>query len=346
MYKVAIVGSSAIARRHVRAMHHIGDLHLAAVCDIDTQRGLTFARDFGITFQEHYNTLLLNKEIGIIVICTPNWLHAPMAEAAIREGKHVLVEKPLALSAAEARKIIELSRNKGVRLGVVHQLRFFSHLQILKEVLLRQRLGMVNHFAFALHLNRNAEYFRTSPWKGQKDKDGGLLYNQAIHYLDLLNWFWGPLQVISSYLTTRGLAIETENLALSLLVNEQGTAGVFEASLAVYPRSLGCRLAIFAEKGTVIFSGKALEKIELWEASVPAPPMENETLGHEKLYLDFYRSLQDKNWDPVITGEEVLEVLELIESIWQSTPASANPLLEGFLQAQPEKYACKNYKQY
>ncbi len=314
MFGVGIVGSSAIAGKHAAAVKNIVGLDLRTVCDINQIQGKDFAVEYGIGYCYDYNELLRDEKIHLIAICTPNWLHAPMAEAAMLAGKHVLVEKPLALGVQEARHLMELSRQKRVQLGVAYQLRLLHHIKAVKKILEGGSLGVVNHFLLSLRLNRNADYFRKSLWRGQRAKDGGLLYNQAIHYLDLIHWFQGPFQVLTSYMTTRKPYMETEDLVIALLANKEGTAGIVEASISIYPQSMGCTLSIFAEKGTVILDGMALDRVSYWKASVPAPLSEDSSRGHEKLYDDFYRNLV-RGSVPAVSGADVLGSMELIEKI-------------------------------
>ncbi|WP_192868262.1 Gfo/Idh/MocA family protein [Calderihabitans maritimus] len=322
-----IIGCSRIAAKHAEALAHIEQAQLVAVMDIDEARAKEYAEAYGCEYYTKLDDILGRPDIQVVNICTPNGLHAEQGIKAARAGKHILVEKPVALTLESADALIEACEQEGVKLGVVHQNRFLPPVLKAREALERGRFGRLTHGQATVRWNRNQEYYDQADWRGTREMDGGMLLNQAIHNLDLLQWFMGPVESVFGYAGTKVRNIETEDVAVAVVRFDSGAFGVIEAATTIYPKNLEERLSIFGETGTVVIGGTALSRVEAWE--FPGGEEEREKLvgqglelpryyGHQQVILDMIDAVRNDR-RPAVDGREARKVLELILAIYESS---------------------------
>jgi len=194
----AIVGCGFIAKKHALAISNIKGAHLVAVCDkVDST--MAFYRDeYGARPYNELSEMLRIENIDIVCVCTPSGFHAPIAVQAAEAKKHLIIEKPIAMTLKDTQQIIDVCRANDVKLSVVHPNRFRPVVHELRTIINQGLLGKISHASCVVNWNRNQEYYDQAPWRGTKQYDGGVLMNQALHNLDLLLWFMGkPKQVYS-----------------------------------------------------------------------------------------------------------------------------------------------------
>jgi predicted dehydrogenase len=326
----ALIGCGHIAAKHAQAIANIKEARLAAVCDTSPARSAPFRDKHGAREYSDYRQLLQDPGIDVVCICTPSGLHARMAVDAARAGKHVVVEKPLALTLANAGQIIDECRKAGVKLAVVHPNRFKPAVQALKKALDDGRFGTITHGSATVRWNRNQAYFDQDAWRGTKDLDGGALMNQAIHNIDLLQWMLGPVVEVFAYTTTRLRKIETEDLGVAALKFAGGALGIVEAATTLYPANLEETLAVFGETGTAVINGVTATELNTWrvagytedEAASLKQAINSATAkpGHQVILEDLAEAIRTGR-EPLVNGEEGKKALAIILAIYRSARA-------------------------
>lgn len=325
--KFGIVGCGRIARVHAEEILAMPQATLAAVCDIDRRvlQGLTNL--FGVKGYLDYAEMLEEKELDVIVICTPSGLHAEMGIMAAQAGKHVLVEKPIAMTLEDAERFINTCEERGVLLSVVLQKRFKPLFLAIKSAVEEGRFGKLSHAGATVRWNRDEAYFRNNSWRGKKAQDGGVIMNQAIHNIDLLQWLMGRVESIFAYTATRYRPIEAEDVGVVALKFASGALGVIEAASTVYPRNLEETFAVFGEKGTVVISGVRSEKVKTWQFSIAkkedlllkvgSESADKGRSGHRSILKDMVEAVK-KGGRLAVDGREGLKSLEIVLGIYRS----------------------------
>jgi predicted dehydrogenase len=208
--------------------------------------------------------MLRDTAIDIVVVCTPNSLHALMAIEAMKAGKHVLVEKPMAIRKADGEKMIHQSLNSRKSLFVVKQNRFNPPVQALKELINDNTLGQIYSVAVNCYWNRNETYYKASDWKGKKDLDGGTLFTQFSHFIDVLYYLLGDMEILHAQMANvshRGLIEFEDTGVVSFRLKEQGAPGVLHYTTSAYKQNMEGSITVFAEKATIKIGGQYLNTI-------------------------------------------------------------------------------------
>ncbi|HEY5535119.1 MAG TPA: Gfo/Idh/MocA family oxidoreductase [Ignavibacteria bacterium] len=260
---IALVGCGSIGLRH--AEHIISLANLKAVCDIKEERGKTFSNKFGVSNYLSIDKLIeMEKDLDLIAICTPNGLHCMHTVTALNSGINVLCEKPMALSLKECDRMILASEHSNKRLFIIKQNRFNPPIAELKNIIDNKRLGEIYSFQLNCFWNRSAEYYITSDWKGTKKLDGGILFTQYSHFIDLICWFFGNIKKVSSI--TKNFAhkdiIEFEDSGVCILEFENGILGTINFNVNAYKTNMEGSITVFGEKGSVKIGGQYVNKIE------------------------------------------------------------------------------------
>ncbi|MBO8166299.1 MAG: Gfo/Idh/MocA family oxidoreductase [Kosmotoga sp.] len=270
---------------------------------------------------------LLDKDIDFVTIATESGNHYRITMDFLSARKHVLVEKPMALSTSHMDEMISLAKEKHLKLGVCFQNRFNPPIQELRKKIESGAFGKIFNATARILWNRNKDYYKQSSWRGTWAMDGGTLMNQCSHNIDLLQWTLGG-DIEEIYAVTKNFNhkyIEAEDFGAAILKFKNGSVGIIEGTANVYPRNLEETLSVFGESGTVIIGGLAVNKIQTWrfpgEDSHPFMNLPDpETVygnGHITLFADFANSIvHDKK--PYITGEDGKKAVEIILGIYKS----------------------------
>lgn len=321
MLRYAIVGCGHIAKKHVSAIEAVKGAQLVAVCDTDPVRIAGYVEQ-GVKGYTNYQDLLADPSIDVVCICLPTGLHAKFTIQAASAGKHVIVEKPMALTLEDADEMIAACERNRVKLSVVHPNRFRPAIQELRNRLEAGAFGKIGHANATVRWNRNDEYFLQAPWRGTKAMDGGVLMNQAIHNMDLLLWMMGEAEEVTTYAATRIRKIETDDTSVSVIRFKSGALGVLEAAVTLYPRNLEETLSIFGETGTAVIGGPTANWIKTWkfadltdeESEQVIQRIEQDPFGvpgHQCIIQDMTDAIQQDR-EPVVSGQEGRHVLELV----------------------------------
>ena len=235
--RFAIVGAGNIGGIHAQAIAETSEAKLVAVCDKNKEVGKKLANKYGVDLVETYQDIANRPDVDIVCICTPSGLHADAALIVAAGGKHILVEKPMDVTLDRIDKMINAAKKNNVVLGCVFPTRFRIGVQKAKEALEKGRLGKVIFLQGNVKWFREASYYGVS-WRGTWELDGGgALINQAIHTIDLVQWFGGPVKSIFGKTATRHHSIQTEDTGSALLEFESGTFGVIQGATCCWPGS-------------------------------------------------------------------------------------------------------------
>ena len=264
--RFAICGTGHIGRRHAALVARHAGAELAALIDIraDLQPGLAAEFPdvpFFLSLEEYLQT---GPAADVLTVATPNGLHARQAVAGLRAGLHVVVEKPIALHTADAEIIIETARQTGRLVFGVMQNRYSPPAAWLKQIVDEGRLGRVFLVQLSCFWNRDARYYRPGGWKGTQALDGGTLFTQFSHFVDLLYWVFGDITNIAARFrdfTHEGLT-EFEDSGLVTFDLVRGGSGTLSYSTAVWDRNLESSLTVVAERGSLRIAGQYMDKVE------------------------------------------------------------------------------------
>ncbi|PLT36025.1 Gfo/Idh/MocA family protein [Bacillus sp. V5-8f] len=338
MIRFAIVGCGHIAKKHAEAITNSEGASLVAVCDTVEDKMKPFVEEYNIKGYTSLEELLQSPDVDVINICTPSGYHANIAVQAAEAKKHIVVEKPIALTIEDTDRIINACNENGVKLAVVHPNRFRPALIKLKNLMKEGRFGKLSHANATVRWNRNQAYYEQAPWRGTKSLDGGVLMNQAIHNLDLLVWLMGDIEEVYSMDATRLRDIEAEDVSTGVVRFKNGALGVIEAAVTIYPKNFEESISIFGEHGTIkiggqnanfiehlVMEGLSEEDVEALKAEIKADPFGKP--GHQAIMEDMVLAIKN-NREPVVTGEDGKRALQLVISLYESA-ASRKPVVLG-----------------
>lgn len=260
--RFAIVGCGRIAQRHAEHINNQGTL--IAVCDVVKQRADDMAAKYGAHAYYDIKDLLANeKNIDVVSICSPNGLHSTHSIQALKAGFNVLCEKPMATSVHDCGEMIKVAEQANKRLFAIKQNRFNPPVAAVKKAIDEGRLGKIYSVQLSCFWNRNPDYYANS-WKGTKDMDGGTLYTQFSHFIDLLYWLVGDIKNVSTYMANYSHKdiIEFEDTGVAIVEFYNGAIGTVNYTVNSYEKNMEGSLTIFAEKGTVKIGGQYLNELE------------------------------------------------------------------------------------
>lgn len=331
MLRIGLIGCGYIANKHLNTIVQSDDISLTAVSDIQKEKMEEAAHLYrenkgenkSIALYKNYHDMLIDPKVDAVVIAVISGLHAEIAKKALNHGKHIIIEKPLALSLQDADEIIDLSRKYNKTVLVCHQLRYRPLIQKVKQLLEKGYFGEPYLGIVSLRLNRSPDYYASAAWKGTWEKDGGMLVNQGIHLVDLLVWLMGDIHSVYGEIATRVKQKETEDVATGIITFDNGAKGVVEANTITKPRNLGYQLAIFGEKGSICIGGKGFDEVEhCYLEDYPAIEqelklLESEQDEHDSMYQNFLEAVSKKK-KLLVTAREGKKALEAIFAIYQS----------------------------
>ena len=349
MLNFALIGCGRIGKRHIDLLgnNQIKNARLAAVCDTVETR----AKEFGTKYKVPYYTdmdcmMETEKDINVVSILTPSGLHAQNVLNITKYKKHIIVEKPMALTLDDADAMIEQCAENNIKLFVVKQNRFNVPVRMLRNALEEGRFGKLVFGTIRVRWCRRQDYYDQDSWRGTWAYDGGVFANQASHHIDLLEWMMGDVDSVFAKSTTALVNIETEDTGVVLLRFRNGALGVIEATTATRPKDLEGSISILGEKGTVEIGGFAVNEMKIWNF-IPELPEDKDVLtkysvnppnvygfGHKEYYDDVVDCIIN-NKKALVDGLEGRKSLELISAIYESIETGR----EVFLRFKPQK--CK-----
>lgn len=350
MLGVALLGCGRIAVRHAQLLSsgEIAGAKLVCVCDIDKSRAEAFGTKYNVPYFADLDSMMQScgGQIDLVSILTPSGMHAQNTLEVAPYKKHIVVEKPMALTLEDADKMIESCDRSGGGLFVVKQNRYNLPVQKLREALEAGRFGKIVMGSVRVRWCRDNAYYRQDSWRGTWAYDGGVFTNQASHHIDLLEWMLGDVESVFAKSRTALNAIETEDTGVAVLRFRNGALGVIEATTATRPKDLEGSLSILGEFGSVEIGGFAVNEIKHWNFKEPLEsdkeviekysvnPPNVYGFGHKEYYLHVVDSIKNGT-KALVDGLEGRKSLELIIAMYESIETGK----EVFLRFRPQK--CK-----
>ncbi|EMO53483.1 Gfo/Idh/MocA family protein [Leptospira noguchii] len=348
MLNFALIGCGRISVRHSDLLGNnvIQNARLAAVCDIDLKKAEILGKKYNVPVYSDMHEMMRKEDIDVAVVLTPSGFHAEHVIQIAKYNKHIIVEKPMALTLEDADLMIQACDESGCKLFVVKQNRFNVPVLKLREALNAKRFGKLVMGTIRVRWCRDQRYYNQDSWRGTWAFDGGVLTNQASHHIDLLEWMMGDVESVFARGVTSLVDIETEDTAVATIKFKNGALGIVEATTAARPVDLEGSISILGEKGTVVIGGFAVNKIQTWKFSEEAEEdnviIEKYSVNPPNVYGYGHQAYYEHVVDCVVNQKAALvdglkgrKSLELITAMYESIETGK----EVFLRFQPNK--CK-----
>lgn len=332
--KYALIGCGRISANHIVAAKN-NDLEIVGICDLDADAMQDKVAKLdcldNVPQYVDYMKMIDDTSPDLVAIATESGKHAKIALDCLEMGCNLIIEKPIALSIEDADAIIQKSREKNLKVCTCHQNRFNKAILKIREAIDRRRFGKLLYGTAHIRWTRDYEYYARAKWRGTWEQDGGALMNQCIHDIDLLRWMMGD-DVDEVVAMTDKLChdyIDAEDMGIALIRFSNGSYGIIEGTVNVYPKNLEELLYIFGEKGTVKAGGEAVNIIEEWNFSDYLDVSEEVKreyhelppnvygFGHSKLYKDVIDAIENDR-APFVDAEAGKRALELVLAIYEA----------------------------
>ena len=326
--RFGLIGCGRVAPRHAQFVAELPDATLVAVADVKASRAQRFSTEYGADAYTDYRQLLARPDIDVVNICTPSGMHPPMAIDAMQAGKHVIVEKPMALSVADAHRMIAVARESDVQMCVVLQNRYNPPMQDLRRAVDAGKIGRLLMGNVTVRWYRPQSYYEDD-WHGTWAMDGGALMNQSIHHIDALQWLMGAPQSVFAYTGTLAHDMEAEDAGVAVVRFRSGALGVVEGSTITYPQNLEASIALFGERGSLKVGGTALNRKVIWKIQGELE-QEKELItrervdppsvygaSHKAVIADMIEALQTGR-PPRTNGREAVKSVALVAAMYES----------------------------
>jgi predicted dehydrogenase len=339
--RVGLVGCGAISTQHLEAIAAIEDLRLVGVISASADRARTVGDRWGVPWSTRLEDLLGRDDLDAVTIASPSGLHPVQALAALRTGRHVVVEKPIALRVEDADAIVREARERRLTVTTISQRRFEPVVRQLHSAVAAGALGRLSLVIAEGLYHRPQSYYDSAAWRGTRELDGGVLMNQAIHVIDLLRWIGGPVTSVAAHLATLGHVMEAEDTASVSLRFANGTLGEIVATTCANPE-LPTELRVYGDCGHVRLVGEAPAE---WDVpGIPAPAVDADAMavpglgatqtwgtnavGYLRQYADFAAAVRSGQ-PPAVTAADGRNAVEIIAAAYEANRAGRAVVLGG-----------------
>lgn len=336
---IAVVGVGHIGTQHARHANALGTL--VAVCDIKQARAQSVAQQYQCKYYGSLDDLLMNeKQLDLVSICTPNGLHAEHSIKALKAGCNVLCEKPMATSVRDCERMIHAAEETNKRLFIVKQNRFNPPVKALKKAIVEGKLGNIINVQVNCFWNRNEDYYRSSDWRGKRKMDGGTLFTQYSHFIDLLYWLVGDIDEARAFTDNflhKGV-IEFEDTGVVALKFTNGALGTINFTINSYGKNMEGSITLFGEKGTVKVGGQYLnileyQSIEGYEITGLEQGNPPNVYGSAKGSMSNHDKVYENVIDVLVHGGSIasdlldgLKTVQIIEKIYKAAGKNSSVL--------------------
>jgi UDP-N-acetyl-2-amino-2-deoxyglucuronate dehydrogenase len=337
--RFGIVGCGVIGPVHAEAISSLPDAQLVAVIDLVPEKAQKLADQYGATSYTQLQDMLDREQVDVVIICTPSGLHGELACQVMRSGRNVIVEKPMEISREAIEEMLRVQRETGVKLAVISQHRFDPASRQVHELVEEQAFGRLVLGNAIVPWWRSQAYYDSGDWRGTWKLDGGgVLMNQTIHSIDLLQWLMGPVKSVFGYTDTLVHRMETEDVAVAVLRFASGALGTIAATTGAYP-GVTTRIEIFGDKGSAVIENDSLAYLHLARdekesagaygvdpkgqikgyegSSASQNPAALSASSHALQIADMIRAIRE-NGTPLVDGYAARLPVEIILSIYES----------------------------
>lgn len=331
MIRIGILGCGRIViNRYIEVFQkEISKAKVILVCDKIEKKAYYIAKLLDCKSTCDENILFNSNDLDLILVCTESGNHFKHSKKALNAGKHVIVEKPPALTPLQIIEIDRIAKKKNLMFAVIFQNRFNPAMVKLKEAFTNNRFGKVSLATIRLRWCRYQDYYEDG-WHGTWKFDGGVISQQAIHHIDALQWICGEVDEVCSKTGNMLNHLEAEDTMTAITKFKSGAMGAIEATTAARPEDFEASLSIIGERGMVEIGGIALNKINKWIFVDPKAEDKNIPedfslevpsgygLSHGPLIQEIINRLIDKNLSPPISGSDCLHTLAIIHALYVS----------------------------
>lgn len=331
LVKIGIVGCGRVFQHYLGIFLKEGvyGYKVVSVCDIDSDKCLAGAAAFGAKSYFDLDIMLRNEILDLLIICTPSGQHYEHTKKAFYHGVSVLCEKPITMLPQQAIELLRISEERKLMYGVSFQNRFNSAVQILEKAIREGRFGKIVTSTIRIRWCRFQEYYNDG-WHGTWLSDGGVINQQAIHHVDILNWLMGPIESVCSATGNRVNNLEAEDTMVAIVKFSSGALGTIEATTAARPIDIEASISIVGEKGVAVIGGIALNKVETWDFTEEMPYDKDVKsaysievpngygLSHKIILQSTIDSLSKGVIIPPVSADEALMTTKLIHALYRS----------------------------
>jgi predicted dehydrogenase len=330
--KFAVVGCGSIGKRHIAVLDANAQVEIVGICDHDEERVKALSELYNnLPYYTNFSEMLAHCNADVIDVVTPHALHKIQSIEALNKGFHVLVEKPMALSVNDSNDMIEAAQKAVKKLWVVKQNRFNVPVKLTHDAIRAGWLGKIFVVKCDVLWNRYQGYYDDSPWRGKISEEGGALFTQASHFIDLLIWWCGKVISVKAKAATQNHNIETEDSGVAVMEFENGALGSLTWTTCVYDKNYEGSITVIGEKGTIKIGGAYLNKIEFWNVeNHPLPDnidfndlpnaygkYQGTSSNHDKVIQSIVQEIQTGEGQNV-EGTEGIRSIDAIEKIYQN----------------------------
>ncbi len=354
MVQFGVIGCGKIGTRHLSFLSKMDGVRIRGVADIIESRAQKAGETHNTQYFTNYADLLALDDLDVVTICTPTGHHPEATIAALKAGKHVICEKPMSLSVADADAMIAAATESGKHLFVVKQNRFNLPIRAVSEALNQGLFGKLYTITANVIWNRRNEYYEEEAWRGTLDLDGGALSTQASHFLDTIQWIGGPVKSVFAQTDTFTHDIEAEDTGAVILRFESGAIGTIYYTTCAYDHNIEGSLTILGEKGSVKVGGEYLNKIEHWNVAGSPPPKQLEEQSpandygsyrgsaskHDAVFRQAIRKIIGDEEASIVDGHGGRKTVEIIEAVHLSAKTGKEihlPLTTSTQETQKEE---------
>ncbi|BCL81482.1 oxidoreductase [Ktedonobacteria bacterium brp13] len=338
--RFGIIGCGVIGLTHAAAIQSLPDAELIAVADVIPASAHKLAEQYHVTAYENAQELLTHEHLDVVEICTPSGMHGEFAILAMRAGCNVIVEKPMEITHERMLEMLAVQRETGVKLAVVSQHRFDEASIQVHKLLTERALGRLVLGNAAIPWWRSQQYYDSGAWRGTRELDGGgILMNQSIHAIDILQWLMGRVKTIKAYTDTLVHDMETEDVAVAVLRFESGALGTISATTGAYP-GVTTRIEVYGNQGSAIIEadklgylhlardeqeaagaygggGNQAAPVESVDTSTTSDPAALSANTHALQIADMMAAIREGR-APLVDGEAARHPVEIILGIYES----------------------------
>ncbi|MFC5648202.1 Gfo/Idh/MocA family protein [Paenibacillus solisilvae] len=329
--RFGLIGCGAIADFHMKSLREIDCARLVCVSSRNENSAKEAGEREGADWVTDYKELLARPDIDIVCVTTSSGSHGAIGAEVLKAGKHLLMEKPIAMTVEEAETLLRLAEENGRLLSVISPRRFEESLQLAKRAVTEGRIGKLLLIEAQTPFFRNQAYYDSADWRGTIAEDGGALMNQGIHQIDLLLWLGGPVRSVCGRIATQTHRMEAEDIGAAIVNFENGAMGTIMASTSIRP-GFPASIKIFGEEGTIIIVGDAITywmvpgmEADVRQDDVRAGGASNPLgISHENHKRQIADVIEAVSYDraPYVTGQDGLNAVKLIHAIYHSSASA------------------------
>lgn len=340
--KIGVVGIGTIAVIHAEALQESGNSVLHSVFSRSESNARSLGEKHNVGWFSDWESFISDPGLDAVSVCTPNGNHLDYGEKAARAGKHVIIEKPIEVTLERAKRLVRICEEKGVALAVIYQSRFVPEIRALKKKLDEEVIGKLFMGDARIKWFRGQDYYDSGEWRGTLALDGGgVLINQAIHTIDLLQWFMGDVESIYGNIgTMTHERLEGEDNAVAVIRFKSGAFGVIQGSTSIQPAQARC-IEMHGEKGSIKLDGDDVQILlagsdpaageNKGKASGASSPLAGFSPDPHKFQFEAISKAIRKGEEPPVSGKDSLKSLAIVKAIYESSKSNMPVDMDEFL---------------